>query len=204
MLLFGRVYKITNIKNAKVYIGRTVRTIEKRFYEHCYYAYKESGKDNFLIYKAIRKYGKENFKVELLCDCFSLKELERKEIFFVKKYKANNRKYGYNSTKGGKGLFKCSKEVRKKISESNKGRIVSIETRKKISESEKGKIVSLETRKRMSRGYKYRVPWNKGQKIRENIFCLVCKKEFNPPKKTSKFCSKSCATKNRYLKENNL
>lgn len=36
--------------------------------------------------------------------------------------------------------------------------------------------------------------WNKGQRSRENIVC-ICGKEFYPPKKSSKFCSKSCASK---------
>ena len=37
-------------------------------------------------------------------------------------------------------------------------------------------------------------PWNKGMRKHKNIKC-PCGKEFYPPKKTSKFCTKTCAMK---------
>jgi len=48
-------------------------------------------------------------------------------------------------------------------------------------------------------GLNTRIPWNKGKRGYKEIKC-VCGKVFYPPKKTSKFCSKSCATKSRYIK----
>jgi len=71
-------------------------------------------------------------------------------------------------------------EQKRRISEANKGRRgwckglklgpLSEEHKRKISESEKGKYISLETRKRMSEGQKrsYRLgrkAWNKGKKL---------------------------------------
>ena len=50
------IYKITNLINGKVYIGKTTRTIEKRWQEHCYC------KDNDLLHNAIRKYAGGNKK----------------------------------------------------------------------------------------------------------------------------------------------
>lgn len=38
-----------------------------------------------------------------------------------------------------------------------------------------------------------KTPWNKGIKSKKEIFCGHCRKKFYPPKKTSCFCSKSCA-----------
>lgn len=55
------IYKITNLVNGKVYIGKTEETIEKRFRQHL----SESNKDrckNRPLYRAIRKYGKEILK----------------------------------------------------------------------------------------------------------------------------------------------
>lgn len=86
----------------------------------------------------------------------------------------------HGKTKGHKGTL--SMVVRKKISSATKGRLVSDKTKKKISESLKGKT-----------------PWNKGVRNREDLMC-VCGKLFRPPKESSSFCSKSCATKSRYLK----
>lgn len=42
---------------------------------------------------------------------------------------------------------------------------------------------------------KINAPWNKGLKKRREIRCGRCPNVFFPPKRTSKFCSKSCASK---------
>lgn len=61
----GVIYKITNLINDKVYIGMTIYTSRNRWSEHI----KESKNQlspgyNYLLHKAIRKYGEENFKIE--------------------------------------------------------------------------------------------------------------------------------------------
>ena len=59
------IYKITNIKNSKFYIGKTNRTIEERFKEHCK-DYKKRDYEKRPLYTAMRKYGAENFSIELV------------------------------------------------------------------------------------------------------------------------------------------
>lgn len=100
------IYKITNLINNKVYIGQTITGIVNRWKGHIY-------KDGCrFLHNAIYKYGKENFKIEVIeyCDKDSLDE---REIYWISYYKSNNRKYGYNILVGGnngrKGLYKLSK-----------------------------------------------------------------------------------------------
>ena len=71
------IYKITNLKNGKSYIGQSVH-IERRWSEHCIPSSKS------LIGKAIQKYGKENFSFQVLEEC-SVELLNEKEEFYIKK-----------------------------------------------------------------------------------------------------------------------
>jgi len=117
----GLVYKITNNKNRKKYIGITTRSIEERFKEHC--------KTGYALHSAIKKYGKENFSIEILEDGIeSLEELNSLERYFVKVHKSHFSEYGYNMTWGGetndyvfnqKGNKVFSEETRRKMSENH-------------------------------------------------------------------------------------
>lgn len=59
------IYKITNIVNNKIYIGQT-RNVDDRWYKHNYNAL--SGRKGHL-YDAMRKYGLENFTIEVIEEC---------------------------------------------------------------------------------------------------------------------------------------
>ena len=58
------IYKITNIQNNKAYIGQTIRPIEQRFKRHLSDALNNILDTHFA--RAIRKYGKENFSLEII------------------------------------------------------------------------------------------------------------------------------------------
>ena len=93
------IYKITNLINQKIYIGKTTTSIKDRWNSH----WNDSKKidiSNRPLYKAFNKYGKENFKIELLEEC-SIEELNSKEVYWIEKL--GSFKYGYNATKGGDG-----------------------------------------------------------------------------------------------------
>lgn len=93
------IYKITNIVNSKSYIGQSVN-IHKRFSAHKSTAFNPNSKGyEFPLYKAIRKYGIENFKFEVLEEC-SEAELDEREIFYISKYNTYG-KGGYNQDNGG-------------------------------------------------------------------------------------------------------
>lgn len=93
------IYKITNSINGKIYIGKTLGTIEKRFKEHCQ-DYKKCRMEHRPLYSAMNKYGVENFSVEEVEQCED-SEAEEREIYWISRYGSYGN--GYNATKGGDG-----------------------------------------------------------------------------------------------------
>lgn len=91
------IYKITNDVNNKLYIGKTDFSIEKRFQEHCNDAFRQKNEKRPL-YSAMRKYGIEHFKIELIEQTSNPEEREKYWIDFYDTYSK-----GYNATKGGDG-----------------------------------------------------------------------------------------------------
>ena len=92
------VYKITNTINDKVYIGVTKNTLKQRWNKHlhdCNY-----GSQN-LLYRAMRKYGYVNFKIEELnTSATTLQELSELERFYINEYNSLDPDLGYNSIEG--------------------------------------------------------------------------------------------------------
>lgn len=87
------LYKITNLINNKVYIGQTIHP-NKRWWEHCFHAKQKD--DNLPIHLAIAKYGKENFKFEVLEWCENYDEREHELILQYNSLSPN----GYNILDG--------------------------------------------------------------------------------------------------------
>lgn len=147
------LYKHTNLINSKIYIGITCQKPNNRWRKGN--GYKECP----CFYNAIKKYGWDNFKHEILLDELTKEEAEQKEIELIKKYKSNNHKYGYNIANGGNYSGRMSQETKNKISKSLKGRKFTNEHKNKISESQKGyknhmygKHLSQETKDKISKG----------------------------------------------------
>jgi group I intron endonuclease len=102
------IYKTTNLINGKIYIGKDTKNSP---------SYLGSG---FLLKKAIQKYGRENFKKEILERVDNIQILNEREIFWINYF--NSIDNGYNLTIGGTGgdTFSYKPEVLKE------------ETRKKL------------------------------------------------------------------------
>lgn len=136
------IYKTTNLINNKIYIGQDKNNDPD---------YLGSGN---LIKKAIKKYGKENFSKEILCECNTIDELNDKERFYINEYSSMNKKIGYNIAVGGtNGVMlnrKHSEETKKKMSISSLGKKKSENHCKNLSLSLKGRIMPVEERKRRS------------------------------------------------------
>ena len=85
------IYKITNLINHKIYIGQ--------HYGYEDDSYMGSGE---LIKRAIIKYGKENFKKEIIEICQTASETNLKEDYYITFFNSYTPK-GYNIAVGGSG-----------------------------------------------------------------------------------------------------
>ncbi len=128
------LYRATNLINGKIYIGITSKGMRKRAKVHRDAAGQGRGA---LIGAAIRKYGKENLKFDVLVVCPTwdyAKEMERAAIAAFKPE--------YNLTAGGDGClgYRHTEASKKRLSEAHKGkkkpyRPRSDLTKKKISDA---------------------------------------------------------------------
>ena len=119
------IYKVTNLINNKIYIGKTKKSLEIRKRSHIKRMQSPKGKPLF-FQRALKKYGLDNFKWEVLLEgCMSDEELCEKERYYIKFYNSNNRKNGYNLTEGGDGVrrkgWKHYEKTKLKIGKANKG-----------------------------------------------------------------------------------
>lgn len=162
----GTIYKITNKINGKIYIGQTRRNESERWQQHIKSSkYNYCSDYNTILHQAIRKYGTENFEVQIIEKCdFSL--LNSKEIYWIQYY--DSQKNGYNITNGGYG---CSIYDYNKIYElwlTGKSCFQIIEETG-ISYTTLGEILNIyniSVKERQNRGFDYKVKIEK-DKIKE-------------------------------------
>lgn len=122
------VYKHTS-PSGKVYIGITVQEVEKRWQKGRGYIHNE------YFYRAITKYGWDNFKHEILFTNLTKEEAEQKEIDLIKLYNSTDKFYGYNIQHGGNSFGKHSDVSKLKMSNKRKGKKASDEQKKKMSDA---------------------------------------------------------------------
>lgn len=137
------VYKTINLINQNYYIG-------KHSSENPNDDYLGSGK---ALHIAIKKYGIENFKKEVLFLFENEEEAYKKEKEIIKELDGVRDQTCYNLCYGGIGFWQGSThtlESREKISSGNKGKIRTNEAKQKYSEARKGTVVSEETKKKLS------------------------------------------------------
>jgi group I intron endonuclease len=93
------IYRITNTTNDKVYIGKTVATVERRWAKHI----QDARCPKVYFHFAIQRHGASAFKIDEIDHTETKVELNRLEIFYIKKYKSYLPEFGYNETMGGDG-----------------------------------------------------------------------------------------------------
>lgn len=147
------VYKHT-FPNGKVYIGMTSINPNARWNNG-------NGYKGKLISKAISEFGWDNVKHDVLYSELTEENAKQIEILLINKYKSNDKRFGYNTTKGGEVV---SDNTKKKISESvsgknnhNYGKTLSKEYKEKISKTKKGSSHTKETKKKISESMSKRI-----------------------------------------------
>lgn len=97
MIEDGKIYKYTNKINQMVYIGQTKQTLEERDKKHL-----SQLKDNTYFHRAIQKYGRENFTLELVEDKIPFNQLNEREKYWINYFDSfYTTGKGYNLTQGG-------------------------------------------------------------------------------------------------------
>lgn len=89
----GYIYKYTNKIDGKSYIGQTIRSLKARMGSN-YNGYKKCT----AFYRALNKYGLENFDIEILCEV-EIALLDKKEQEYIEKYNSLTPN-GYNICDG--------------------------------------------------------------------------------------------------------
>jgi hypothetical protein len=129
------VYKTTNLINGKQYIGSDSNNNPN---------YLGSG-TGFI--KALKKYGKENFKKDIIVECSSYEEMRELEIFYIQKYNAHKSSMFYNRSDKGHGQGGGERHW-------NYGKTMSEETKQKKSLSMTRKKHSKKVKVKVSEGLK--------------------------------------------------
>jgi group I intron endonuclease len=107
------IYKVTNIIDGKIYIGKTKHdSISNRIRCH-----KTAKKPSMRLHQAIRKDGFDNFKFEIIAKVSDKQRLDALEKFFISINNSINEEKGYNSYLG----FEKTEKAKKLISLANSG-----------------------------------------------------------------------------------
>lgn len=139
------IYKTTNLINGKIYIGQDSYNNPKYLGGGVYFN------------RAIKKYGRNNFKKEILEQCETSKQLNEREEYWIKKLNSTNSKIGYNIIEKAFGIYKGYKhtlESNEKLSNSLKGKPKSEEHKRNLSLSTLGKPKHTEESKQKLREFK--------------------------------------------------
>jgi len=166
------IYKVTNNINEKSYIGFTSKKLNKRKFQHKQYALQRNSP--FAFHQAIRKYGWENFKWDVIYESWDDPHcLNTMEPYFIEEYNTFG-KNGYNMDRGGRngmlGIKRkpTSEETKQKIKNTLKAKGIKGENhpmwgkrhtpetieRFKFKKTMLGKHHSEETKKKMSESTK--------------------------------------------------
>src|ERR1035437_1717587 len=160
-------YLIENKINGKKYVGITSRTLKYRMTQH----FSDAKRKDSYLYRAMRKYGRENFIVTVLVDYVGsyeeLKSIEIKQIALLNTFVS-----GYNRTLGGDGTLGLSRpmleETKNKISAAHKGKSKSKEHEEALriaSSKRRGVPLSEEHKKKIGEARRGIIPkWALGKK----------------------------------------
>ena len=122
------IYIVTNSVNGKQYIGIT-NSLSKRWNKH-----KNAKGGAPALHASIKKYGLDSFVFTHYADAFDAESAKSIEIMLIAEHNTLA-PCGYNLTSGGDGTLEPTEDLRKRLSDSHKGKTQSEETKRKRSES---------------------------------------------------------------------
>jgi len=134
------IYKVTNLVNNKIYIGQT-KNLKERQRTHLKSA--NGTRSNMIFHKAIRKYGIDNFKWEILYKGEEL--IDEIEVYFIHYFNSHcSNGYGYNCSygKSNKG-FKHSEEYKLNLSIRMEGNTINLGRKRSPEEIERLRLYNL-------------------------------------------------------------
>ena len=94
------IYKITNNRNGKVYIGQSKVPVERKWKTHVFDS-KKIRDEKRPLYAAMNEYGIESFSLSVVEELNDDSLLDEREIFWIDYY--DSFRNGYNATYGGPG-----------------------------------------------------------------------------------------------------
>ena len=157
----GKIYKIQNRVNSKIYVGSTQNIQERWDYHKRQLRNDRHG--NIHLQNAFNKYGVDSFEFSVIEEVKDIENLIDREQYYM-----DNLEPEYNMIPKA-NRSEMSEEIKRKISESLKdngkfrgennpffGKTHSEETKREMSKARKGREVSKETRKKISESLKGR------------------------------------------------
>lgn len=110
------IYKITNTKNNKIYVGQTKQPLNRRFKDHIRHAFNSDRPNdlNCKLYIAMREEGINHFIIEEL-EAFEAETryaIDKKEIEWIAKLNSTDPEIGYNVDKGGHVISEKCRQAR--------------------------------------------------------------------------------------------
>lgn len=146
------VYRHT-APNGKVYIGLTGKNPETRWRNGTAYS------KNFHFNNAIKLYGWENIKHDVLLTGLTKEQAEKAEVELISKYDSANQEKGYNLTNGGECIGKHTEEFKRRASKRMKrqyatGEFIHPMLGKQFSEESKEKMRKRHRGKKLTEEHK--------------------------------------------------
>jgi len=119
------IYKTTCLITNMIYVGQKCVNNLNDGYIGCGIRYmKDASVIGSYFHNAVKKYGYENFQREIIEFVETVKDLDLREIFWIKELHAHYTEGGYNMTWGGDHrLEHHSKKTCEKMSRTRKGRV---------------------------------------------------------------------------------
>jgi group I intron endonuclease len=150
------VYLILNTVNGKFYVGKSVNP-DARWKRHRHVARRGPDHREFkVLHAAMRKYGIENFRFDVLEWFDSEGEAYWFEEWWVDYLRSDLPGYGYNLREGGRGGWTLPPETRERIAAKLRGRKHTPERAAKVAAAHRGKVISPEHRAKLSMALKGR------------------------------------------------